>query len=51
MANLDRLRVKETEEFITKAITGLKAINRESREAIKGLRDLEKEIKEVVSRE
>lgn len=45
MANLYKLRVKETEDFITKAIVGLKAINRESREAIKSLRELESEIK------
>lgn len=45
MANFDKLRAKETEEFITKAIIGLKAINRESREAIKRLKELEAEIK------
>lgn len=44
MANLKELRGKETTEFITEMITGLKAIKRLSQEAIKELRELEREI-------
>lgn len=51
MANLKELRGKETKDFITEAITGLKTIRRLSQEAIKDLRELEKEIEKGDPRE
>lgn len=50
MANLKELRGKETEDFITESITGLKTVRRLAQEAIKDLRELEREIKEGDSR-
>lgn len=44
MANLEKLRGKETNEFISETIAGLKAIRRLSQEATKDLRELEREI-------
>lgn len=41
MANFSELREKETEEFISKTLTGLKAIKREVRQAIISLKELE----------
>lgn len=51
MANLNELREKETEEFITNTLVGLKAIKRETREVIRNLKDIETSIKRGDSRE
>ncbi len=45
MANLFKLREKETERFITETICGLKAIRREVKKVIAEIKYLDEEIK------
>lgn len=44
MANLEKLRGKETINLISESITGLKAVRRLAQESIKELKELEKEV-------
>lgn len=46
MANLHKLRGKDLEKFITSTLKGLKAIRRETREAIKDLNEVKNSVKD-----